>query len=222
MSIVPKNNLIAYEIFYKIEVGLREFMISTFGKDDPKWWKIRIPSDILLKLRDGREKEKKIKWVELIPHHPIYYIDFPDLKKIIEIDDNWKGAFQNLLGDKDVYCGGLRELEPIRNKIAHNRRMSDNEVYILQANHSKLENAVGKQLWEIVNKVSNYRTEHLRKNSNIKDSTEVIYGLMSECKPIVNLIVWAQISNEWWFDSDYLFNDLSTIVRFYELANRYI
>src|SRR6266508_2715396 len=120
MSLIPENNLVAYKLMYNIEVGLREFLISTFGAGNQKWWKQRLPVDVFYKFKAGREEEKKIKWVELISHHPLYYIEFPDLKKIIERNDNWRDAFQQIFGDKSVFCGGLRELEPVRNKIAHN------------------------------------------------------------------------------------------------------
>src|SRR5215210_9211071 len=137
MAKIPENNIVAYELLYKLEVGLREFLIDTFGREGQKWWKQRLPSDVLDKLKEGREKERKTKWIELLPHHPIYYIDFPDLKKIIEVKDNWSDAFQKFFGDKDVFCGGLRELEPIRNKIAHSRKISENEVHMLKGNIAK-------------------------------------------------------------------------------------
>ena len=83
MHTTLENNMVAYELLYKIEVGLREFLIDRFGRTDQKWWKTRLPPDVLDKLKNGREKERKIKWVELLPHHPLYYIDFPDLKKLL-------------------------------------------------------------------------------------------------------------------------------------------
>ena len=38
MATIPENNILAYELLYKLEVGLREFLIDTFGREDQKWW----------------------------------------------------------------------------------------------------------------------------------------------------------------------------------------
>jgi hypothetical protein len=222
MNIVPKNNLIAYELIYLIEVGLREFLIYTFGKDDQKWWKQRLPPDVLDKLKQGREKERKIKWIELIPHHPLYYIDFPDLKRVIEVRENWHDAFQKILGDKDVYCGGLRELEPIRNNIAHNRRISETDLYLLRSNKSKLESAIGKEKWESLIIGQTVELGIYEKIVQFGEFLQIIYEKIKSFESIENLEFWNETKNQWWFDNDYLCQDLSPLDTFYAITSNYI
>ena len=91
---VPEENLAIYKLLLIIEVGLREFLIEALeascGSD---WWKKRLPGDVLAAYRNGCRYERRIRWCQLVPHHPIYYVDFPDLKKVIQRSDNWKDVF---------------------------------------------------------------------------------------------------------------------------------
>jgi hypothetical protein len=222
MATIPEKNILAYELLYKLEVGLREFLIDTFGREDQKWWKQRLPSDVLDKLKEGREKERKTKWVELIPHHPIYYIDFPDLKKTIEVKDNWRDAFQKFFGDKDVFCGGLRELEPIRNKIAHSRRISDNEVHMLKGNISKFESAIGKERWDKLILGQTVEPSISAKIISLRAFSTSIFQEMAECSPLENLNTWNILKNEWWFDSNYLCQDITPVESLYAVADAYL
>ena len=102
---------------------MREFVIESLeAACGPLWWKQRLPPDVLARNREALEYERNIKWCQLIPHHPIYYIEFPDLKKVIERTDNWRDAFEPVFGRRDIFISKLSELEPIRNRIAHNRK----------------------------------------------------------------------------------------------------
>lgn len=222
MKTILENNITAYELLYKLEVGLREFLIDTLGREDQKWWKQRLPPDVLDKLKEGREKERKIKWVELMPHHPIYYIDFPDLKKIIEIKDNWRDAFQVHFGDKDVFCGGLRELEPIRNKIAHSRRVSENEVHMLKGNIAKFESAIGKERWDKLILWQTVEPSISEKLVQLKEYSSSAFQKMNKCTSIENSDSWRKLTENWWFDSDYLCQDLTAITQLQELAREYL
>lgn len=222
MTTIPENNILAYELLYKLEVGIREFLIDTFGREDQKWWKQRLPSDVLDKLKEGREKERKIKWVELLPHHPLYYIDFPDLKKIIEIKDNWHDAFQAFFGDKDVFCGGLRELEPIRNKIAHSRRISENEVHMLKGNIAKFESAIGKERWEKLVIAQTIEQSISEKIISLRELSLSTYQKIIECSPVEDLGAWTALIQEWWFDDNYLCQDIVPIEKLHTFASDYM
>lgn len=222
MATIPENNIVAYELLYKLEVGLREFLIDTFGREDQKWWKKRFPPDVFDKLKKGRKQERKIKWVELLPHHPIYYIDFPDLKKIIEIKDNWRDAFQSFFADKDVFCGGLRELEPIRNKIAHSRKISDSEIHMLKGNIAKFESAIGKERWDKLVLEQTVEPSISEKIMSLRELSYSIFQKIMDSSPVENLDNWSKLMQEWWFDSDYLCQDLTAIERLHLITNDYL
>ena len=95
-NILPIENLEIYSALYTIETSLRELIIESFETlDGPRWYKKRLGADIQKKYEDGLNYEKTIPWIELVPHHPIYYIDFPKLKEIMEKRDNWREVFQS-------------------------------------------------------------------------------------------------------------------------------
>ena len=99
-NLVPSTNLVIYEQLYIIEVGLRELIIEALGALTPKWTKQRLPNDLREKIADGIKIEQGTKWTESIPHHPAYYLDFPDLAKIILRNDNWEEVFKNIFSNK--------------------------------------------------------------------------------------------------------------------------
>jgi len=59
--------------------------------------------------------------------HPLHYINFPEYSKIITKKDNWRDIFLESFVDREILTSKLRELEPIRNKIAHMRDLSEEE-----------------------------------------------------------------------------------------------
>ena len=55
----------------------------------------------------------------------IYYVNFADYSKIISRKDNWREAFESAFGDQELLRAKLRELEPIRNDVAHTRGLTE-------------------------------------------------------------------------------------------------
>ena len=154
LKLVPRENIQIYCYLYKIENGLRELIIDLL-KDvaGPSWYKRRMPGDILEKYLKGRESELKVPWTQLIPHHPIYYVDFPDLKKIIERTDNWKDKFVQIFSRRDILSGTLSEIQVVRNKIAHNRKTTYNDLNIIKGAYTKLSQIIGeKKFTELVSR----------------------------------------------------------------------
>src|SRR5260221_3955565 len=142
-------NIAIFSMLYSIETALRELIIESLSTiEGPKWYKKCLPGDILEKYKNGWEAEKRSHWSQCIPHHPIYYVDFPDLRKIIEREDNWKKAFENIFTRKDILSSTLSELEPIRNKIAHNRKTSEKDTEIVRGAYSMLSNAIGSNYFD--------------------------------------------------------------------------
>jgi len=54
---------------------------------------------------------------------PVFCVNFMDYIKIILRKDNWH-VFQPIFGDAEILSAKLKELEPIRNAIAHNRELA--------------------------------------------------------------------------------------------------
>ena len=71
-----------------------------------------------------KSNEETSKWIETSPSL-IEYSDFIDMKIVIE--HHWD-SFKQIFGKrKEIIVGKIVELEQIRNKIAHNRKLTDSE-----------------------------------------------------------------------------------------------
>jgi len=86
---VPETNQETFAYLYAIEVGLRELFVDVFENEGRSLWKQRLPNDLLNKMRDARIDQRSTRWYRTVPHHPVYYLDFADLRKVIERSDNW-------------------------------------------------------------------------------------------------------------------------------------
>lgn len=219
---IPEGNLAIYRLLYVIEVGLRELIIELFNaKIGPGLWKHRLPGDVLKAYKDGRKYERNIKWCNLVPHHPLYYVEFPDLKKVIERSDNWQEAFESVFGNKEIVHSTLTELEPIRNKIAHNRKATAGDLRVVEASYQKIVSAIGeKRLSELVSRCS--QANDLRERFlELRQEAAVTFAACIECMPVGVLDVWAKTYTAWWFEADYLGHSVKAVKVFFETAIAY-
>lgn len=222
-ELVPKENIEIYCYLYRIETALREFIIDLLENlEGPRWYKKRLPGDILEKYRKAREIEKSIKWTQLIPHHPVYYIDFPDLKKIIERSDNWKDAFKKVFSRKDILSSTLSELEFIRNSIAHNRKSTQTDVTIVKATYGKLSQAIGKERFDELSARCTHSTDIWKNLQELLKESQTTYSACKNCEPLENLVVWGSTHKEWWFDESYLGHKLDEITNYFKLIEEYV
>ncbi len=220
-NLVPAENDATYKLIYQIEVGLREFIIVTLSRVDPRWVRQRLPADVLEKYREGRQEERKAKWIELIPHHPLYYTDFPDLRKIVERTDNWRDVFQGIFADKEVLCGILRELEPIRNKVAHNRRVTKYDVEIIQSAYHTIAASIGEEVFAGLVQRQTVAEDIPSLLRRLWDEAVSSLGLCKSFVPIDALPSWEAVKDQWWFDADYLGHAIDDIRRYFELLADY-
>jgi len=218
----PQENIDIFAMLYFIETVLRELIIEALNViDGPRWYRKCLPPDVLEKYRKGREVEKHSHWTQCIPHHPIYYLDFPDLKKIIEREDNWKKAFEHIFSRKDILSATLSELEPIRNKIAHNRKASIKDVEIVRGAYNMLSTAIG----------SDYFDSLLSRCTLAMDIIGQLVQLQLEAKNSLDICrkygyldgleAWRSVHNKWWFDESYLNEKLDKIIEFFQVVEDY-
>ena len=213
---VPSENLEIYALLFQFEVGLREYLIETLeGADGPLWWKGRLPPDVKEHFLDGRKYELGISWSRLIPHHPIYYINFTDLKKIVERRDTWREAFQPLFRSKELLMGHLTRLEPIRNSVAHNRRTGPGDLDIVRGALQVLRSALGTERFE----------ELIARCTSAEDIPVTLDALHEEVRrtfahcmrveQLPELTAWERVRASWWFDEEYLANDVESITEYF-------
>jgi len=222
-QLVPRENIEIYCYLYRIETGLRELIIDSLETlSGPRWYKERLPGDILEKYRNGRECERNIKWTQLVPHHPIYYIDFADIKKIIIREDNWKDVFKNIFSQKEILSSTLSELEFIRNKIAHNRRATYTDVEVAKSAYIKLSEAVGKDYFNKLSKRCTCVTDILERLTELQKEAKRSFRICKNYEPLRDVEEWESIRKEWWFDETYLGNKLDGIKKYFKAMEEYI
>jgi hypothetical protein len=212
----------AYELFFEIENSLREMVIQcmteAFGQ---RWLTTNMPADVRERLREGKEYERKVPWSVCVPYHPMYYADFPDIKKIVMRADNWQRAFAPRFGSKLQLEASLVELEPIRNKLAHCRAVTDIEVRCILVFHEKLATMIGTPL-------SNFIEQGLiRYRSVLQQLREMSQMLREGCndlrntRPYERLASLHDLRSLWWFDEVYLCNHVGRIERAIDLIQLY-
>jgi len=131
--IEANKNAKAYPHIYILENTLRSVILQILGgKQD--WWKDEaiVSKDIQDYAARIQQAEKKYPWMKDRGDHPIWYVGLLELFKII--DKNWKPHFSEVFVDLDQLRAWIKESVPIRNYVAHNVKLRDQEVRIIQEN----------------------------------------------------------------------------------------
>jgi tetratricopeptide (TPR) repeat protein len=113
-----------HETIRILETRLRNFIHTELSKlDNDNWWRSKVPQDIRKNVEERKERnDKKFSpGEETYKLHPLDFVDFPDYLKIITKRDNWTTCFKKIFRDEQIIAAELKELEPIRNSIAHGR-----------------------------------------------------------------------------------------------------
>ena len=220
---VPSENAQIFEMLYFLETALREFIIETLEKKHGvKWYKQSIPSGEMLKTYlNARTYDKSRPWVSNTPHHPIYYLDFPDLATLIEKKDNWESVFKVIFKRKEIIISELRKVEPIRNKIAHNRKATTHDVKTVKGALESFIVSIGESKMK---SFSDKCTKAVDIFSRLNLLVKLFHSQYLKCidlSELENLEFWLQVKNEWWFDDDYLGIDVENIRLFFEALEEY-
>jgi len=214
---LPETNARVVEAIYCVEVGLRELIVERLSADyGSLWWKTRLPGDVRDAVGKGRQYEKRVKWTQSVSHHPLYYIDFPDLLKVIVRADNWQDVFQPFFARKEVLVGTLTELEPIRNKVSHNRKATEADCRIAEAAYEKIATGIGKERFATL--ISRCTTASAIV-SDVRDLREEACVSLDCClryHQLSGLPRWEAASTAWWFDDDYLCLSVAPVAEYFQ------
>ncbi len=219
---MPDENLVILKLLYNIEVALREFIIDALGNEfGPLWWKERIPSDIKDIALQGLRDEITSKRIKLIPHHPVYYIDFAELLIIIIEKDNWEEVFKLKFRREEIIFTILSEIENIRNNVAHNRRATKEDVTIVQSIYEKTVSSIGEERFSDFTARTTY-AENIRADlSSLRELLKNTYNLCLSHEQVTELDTWEAIKNTWWFDPEYLDAEITSIKEYFRSINFY-
>jgi len=123
----------AYRILKNLENGLRQFIKEMLSKIDENWWETRVPAEVRIGANFRKMRDERVyPWHVQKDLHPIYYVIFSDYAKIIVLDINWDQVFNRFFKNRLIIATKLRELEPIRDAIAHGRDVSTKDLQKLK------------------------------------------------------------------------------------------
>lgn len=132
-----------YTILKELEESLREFIVRKLSMTSENWWKETIPQDIQKNVEERKNRNAQLwPWTDEAEIEPIHFINFPDYVKIITKRDNWKNIFSKYFVDKKIISSKLRELEPIRNNVAHFRVLRKSQIAKLRLYSEEIEKCV--------------------------------------------------------------------------------
>ena len=219
---VPDANIEVYRYVFAVETILRELLIETLESlDGPQWYKQRLPKDILDKYENARAYERKTPWTTMTLHHPIYYVDFPDLKKVLERDTTWNSAMRPIFGQREMLTGVLTLLEPIRNKVAHNRRASDRDALAASDAFIRIYEAVGEKHCNRLLSRCTSAPGLLQLISELGTEFTSALGACLTYEALPPSSTWRTIGQQWWFDETYLGVSLEPVQRYLALMQEY-
>jgi hypothetical protein len=218
---IRKENLDAFRDLYLIEVGLREFIIDTLATEHGEKWWTALPADVWETCQSGIQYERAASWLELTPVHPLYYVSFPDLRKIIESKRNWNALFSRHLKKRDIFLASLSELEPLRNAVAHNRPITRGAANVVAAALEKVRNSVGPAEFESYCAMStaapSIKSELQALSTEAESNTQACLA----CVPLPGMEKWHEVRNTWWFEEAYLRHPVDMVVKVHELFEEY-
>ena len=116
-----------YDLLKTLENKLRICIETQLSTQHPKWWTERIPKDVRSRAEDRKSRDETLWPWSNKSHDLINFVDFNDYIKIITRRDNWREIFVNIFKDQALLIAKLKELDPIRNTIAHSRPLSSND-----------------------------------------------------------------------------------------------
>jgi predicted amino acid-binding ACT domain protein len=124
----------AFRLLTTLELELRSAIRSELSRLVPtNWWLDRIPPDVREKAQARVESPvfKQERDVDLMEDQ-LNYVDFASYVKILLRKNNWNDVFGKYFPSKEWLKSRLEELEPIRNSVAHGRKISPEDVVRLR------------------------------------------------------------------------------------------
>ena len=138
---VPVSNREAYDIIYRLETRLRDFidaeMTKVFGEG---WEKRQTPTGMY---QDWKDKKKLAKDAGQPDYPLIAYADFSHYQQIIERGDNWTKVFAAVFIRKTDIQESFTRLGPVRVCAMHSRIVTPDDQLLLNAEAQRIFRALG-------------------------------------------------------------------------------
>ncbi|MCE5237813.1 hypothetical protein LLH23_04915 [bacterium] len=215
-------------LLFLIENALRGVVVREMeAVHGARWWEKRMAPEVKSKVIGRQMGERLGSGLSWSLSHAVAYLDLPDLKQLIVKKDNWRDCFSKLFGQADYVEGEMALLEPIRNRVAHSRFVTDEDALRTKATWQYVLSAVTA---EEVPRLFSLAIAPVSPLSELRWLRERLRQI-GEGAVACRATVWPddadRIISSWWFSGDLLQADLSSIeqccsvLREYCLAPRY-
>ena len=136
-----EDNVAAYRLLLRIETAVRELLRLKLATKRANWLK-ELPPDLRTKILEERDTSERRVDYGHVKLGPLYYLTFGELVQLCQRkppSDILTSSFgSHALED-------LQALVPIRNAIAHGRRISDVAKASLEVAYARLQTAIGQE-----------------------------------------------------------------------------
>ncbi|MEH2296737.1 N-6 DNA methylase [Nostoc sp.] len=139
------RNLASFPFFLDLENVIRELiikvMISQYGT---QWWdNAGIDTNLVRKANNYKANETTNSLHDNFELHPIFYLDFKDLKKVIEDEDarhTINKPFQDIFDNYDNVnvIGKIGEARDLRNRVMHGKYLTEENLRTIRVICSQL------------------------------------------------------------------------------------
>lgn len=115
-----------YPVIYLFENSVREFIREVLDKRSPQWWD-HVNAGIRKRVEDRKNTEMQNAYHGKTRVHPIQYVDFDDLRNIIQ---NNAKIFNDFMPDNNVEYiqQKLREVKDSRNILMHCNPLTETDM----------------------------------------------------------------------------------------------
>ena len=113
-----------YSVLFCFENELRDFVRQALEEKDGPKWQEQLPAKILKHATTRKDTAAKDSWLEGEKSDLLGFVDFGQLAEIIIF--KWQ-SFESIIPSQHWLKQKMDELEKVRNFIAHNRMLLDNE-----------------------------------------------------------------------------------------------
>jgi hypothetical protein len=124
---------------FRAENRLRRIVGSALAEVEDTWWPSRFPTNIVREVEQRRKSEADSTAPASADVHPIAYLTFGELVDSVLEESNWEQIFRVRLGlSRDAFTQAASVITTVRNKVAHNRPVSEPDLTVLRLASKRL------------------------------------------------------------------------------------
>lgn len=124
-----------YLLLAELEVRLRSFIAERLATLYGRRWEERIPAEVRHRAKERQAAAQGLAPPGLVAEEEsvLEFCSFGDYLEIVLTRENWGEAFAPVFGSREWVTRRLKDLQALRNAVAHHRRLTGEEIDLLDA-----------------------------------------------------------------------------------------